>query len=142
MRVLLDANIFISYLLYPEHDSPSALLIRAAIRGEFMLLLPDDLLREFARKVRQKPYLAKRIQPDNIYTLESILGEIAETIPHISEPIPTVTRDPKDDYLIAYALVGEADYLVTGDRDLLVIEQFDTVKIVTPRDFLTIFGKD
>ncbi len=71
--------------------------------------------------------------------LESTLGEVAETVSHISESIPAVTRDPKDDYLIAYALVGEADYLVTGDQELLVIGQIDTVKIVTPRDFLSIF---
>jgi hypothetical protein len=49
-----------------------------------------------------------------------------------------VTRDPKDDYLIAYALVGAADYRVTGDRDLLVLGQVDDVKIVTPRAFATL----
>lgn len=46
-----------------------------------------------------------------------------------------MTRDPKDDYLIAYAVIGEADYLVTGDKDLLVLEQIAGVTIVTPARF-------
>jgi putative PIN family toxin of toxin-antitoxin system len=67
-----------------------------------------------------------------------LVSGLSETIPTIKEEIPAVTRDPKDDYLLAYALVGEADYLVTGDKDLLVLKQVDTVKIVTSREFLSI----
>lgn len=49
--------------------------------------------------------------------------------------IPRITRDLKDDYLLAYAVVGEADYLVTGDKDLLVLEKIGEVAIVSPADF-------
>jgi predicted nucleic acid-binding protein len=57
-------------------------------------------------------------------------------VPRVESPIPAVTRDPKDDYLLAYALVGEADYLVTGDEDLLVLEgQISELEILTPRQF-------
>lgn len=45
-------------------------------------------------------------------------------------------RDPEDDYLLAYALVGKADYLVTGDRDLLVLGSVGKTKIVTAQQFL------
>ena len=60
---------------------------------------------------------------------------ISEIIPKITEEIPAVTRDPKDDYLLAYALVGQADYLVTGDNDLLTLDQVENVRIVTAHDF-------
>lgn len=138
MRVLLDANLFISFLLFPKRDSPSGVIVRAAILGEFVLLLPEELPTEFATRAREKPYLAKRIRPEEVEELVQILSDIAEMIPKITEPIPAVTRDPKDDYLIAYALVGAADYLVTGDQDLLVLGQVDDVKIVTPRAFATL----
>ncbi len=61
---------------------------------------------------------------------------VSEIIPEINEPIPKVTRDWKDDYLLAYALVGQADYLVTGDNDLLVLQQVGNLSIVSPQEFL------
>lgn len=59
----------------------------------------------------------------------------------IEESIPAVTRDPKDDYLLAYALVGKADYLVTGDKDLLVLQaEIPDFEIVSPRQFSEILS--
>ena len=138
MRVLLDANLFISFLLSPKRDTASSRIVRAAILGKFVLMLPEELLTEFANKVRLKPYLSNRIHPDEVKELVLILSDVVEVIPKITESIPAVTRDPKDDYLIAYAVVGAADYLVTGDQDLLVLGQIDNVKIVNPRTFDTL----
>jgi putative PIN family toxin of toxin-antitoxin system len=103
-----------------------------------VILLPGQLLEELTRKAHEKKYLADRITPQELQEFVALLSELAEAIPHIPEAIPAVTRDPKDDYLLAYALVGQADYLVTGDEDLLVLKQIDQVKIVTPREFATI----
>lgn len=64
-----------------------------------------------------------------------------EVIPKISGTIPAVTRDPKDDYLLAYAVVGAADYLVTGDEDLLILKQVQTVTLCRPRDFVELVLK-
>ncbi len=138
MRVLLDANLFVRYLLDPERESPSAQIIHAAVHGEFTWLLPEALLDELVRAVARKPYLRERIRPEEMAQLAGILESVADMIPRITEPIPAVTRDPKDDDLLAYALVGEADYLVTGDRDLLVLEQIGTLRILTPRAFLEV----
>ncbi len=136
MRVLLDANIFISYLLNPGHEGAIRTIMQAAIRGEFTLLLPEALLDEFVAKIPTKPYLAERITAAELRSLVELLKAVGEMIPIIKEEIPAVTRDPKDDYLLAYAVVGEADYLVTGDVDLLVLKQAGDVKIVSPRCFL------
>lgn len=136
MRVLLDANIFISFLLHPRRQSPSALLVRSAVAGRFTLLLPEALLQEFTGRAQNKPYLAGRITPDDIRTLAAVLADVAETVPAITQRIPAVTRDPKDDYLLAYAVVGEAGFLITGDEDLLALGQVGTMQIMTPRAFL------
>ena len=135
MRALLDVNILISYLLSPQHSAISR-VVEAGILGRYTLLFPKDLLHELATRVRSKPYLAQRITPDQVAELAAILSGVSETIPRLEEEeIPTVTRDPKDDYLLAYALLGQADYLVTGDGDLLALAQVQNVKIVTARVF-------
>jgi len=135
MRVLLDANIFISYLLAAGEDRAIVSVVRAGVLGEFVLLLPEELLEELARKAREKEYLVQRIAAEDLIALAAILAQVAETIPRFTDEIPAVTRDPKDDYLLAYALVGQADYLVTGDHDLLVLRQVGGTRIVTVREF-------
>jgi len=141
MRVLLDTNIFISYLLAAKPASPIYQVVRAGLRGEFVILLPGSLLTEFTRRVRQKPYLSARITEPELQEFISLLSTLAETIPPITQAIPRVTRDPKDDYLLAHALVGQANYLVTGDDDLLDLNQADTVTIVSPREFLSVLNR-
>jgi len=135
MRALLDANIFISFLLTPDRDSPVTEIVRSGILGRFVLLLPEELMDELAKKAHEKRYLAERITPVEVEELVDILSGVSEFIPKITEEIPAVTRDPKDDYLLAYALVGQADYLITGDDDLLVMGQVENIKIVTAHDF-------
>ena len=138
MRVLLDTNILISFLLIPHKRSPIYQVVTAGLRGEFVILLPGQLLGELAKRAHETKYLADRITPQELKKFGRLVSDNSETIPVIKEEIPAVTRDPKDDYLLAYALVGGADYLVTGDNDLLVLKQVDKVKIVTPREFVAI----
>ena len=140
MRVLLDTNILISYLLTPDSDSPAVQLVEAAILGRFTLLLPEALLEELAARVAAKPYLARRIKPEELAQLADILRGVAATIPRIAQAIPAVTRDPKDDYLLAYALVGGADCLVTGDDDLLALGDRAGIAILSPRAFWETFS--
>ena len=135
MRILLDTNLLVSHLLHPEKESPVNQILEAIFQGELQLLLPEELVEELRRLVPRKEYLAKRISAQQVEEWAALLTQVAEVIPRITIEIPAVTRDPKDDYLVAYALVGRADYLVTGDRDLLALEQVEDVRIVTPRGF-------
>ncbi len=135
MRVLLDSNIFISYLLNPHADSLINHVVKAGILGEFTILLPELLLEEFTARIETKPYLSQHIKPEELAQLNAALLTNGETIPPIIGVIPAMTRDPKDDYLLAYAVVGDADYLVTGDKDLLTLIEVQGVKICRPREF-------
>lgn len=135
MRVLLDANILISYLLTTRDDSPIRIVVKAAITGAYTLLLHEAITTEMIRKVRTKPYLSARITGEDLQMLFEVLWQVADEIEPVLEEIPPVTRDPKDDYLLAYALVGQADYLVTGDDDLLSLGEVTGLKIVRPREF-------
>jgi uncharacterized protein len=128
-RILLDTNILISYLLNPHADRPVTQVVEAGALGAFVLLLPEALLEEMGARIVSKPYLSARIEPREVAQFTAILRSVAETIARIEEPIPAVTRDPKDDYLLAYAVVGRADYLLTGDEDLLVLQHVQGVVI-------------
>lgn len=138
-RALLDVNVFISHLLYPDRQGTIHEILRSGFRGQFTLLLPQGVLEELAEAVPKKPYLAERITEQQLRDFTALLLKVAEVVPAITRPIPPVTRDPKDDYLLAYAAVGQADYLVTGDEDLLVLdEKMEQFAIVTPRAFLEV----
>ena len=138
MRALFDTNIFISYLLSTTAEGTITSIVEAAVEQAFALILPSEFVERFPTAVAGKKYLAKRIEPQDAKKLIEILVEVSEIVSPIREPIPRVCRHVKDDYLLAYALVGRADYLVTGDDDLLVLGQVEEVKIVTPTDFLAI----
>ena len=133
MRVLLDANVYISYLLTPYETGSIRVIFRAFEVGQFTLLLPQQLSNEIYEVVNKRPHLAHRIVPQRFNRFRDQLRSLAEIIPPIDQPIPRMTRDPKDDYLIAYAVIGEADYLVTGDKDLLAMAE--RYPIVTPATF-------
>ena len=138
-RVLIDTNVLISYLLQPDAPGAVQAILRAFLEGHFTLLVPGALLQELLVTVRGKRRLVKRIPPEELTTFIAVLEEFGEEVGEISDPIPMVTRDPKDDYLLAYALVGEADYLVTGDKDLLELQgQITGLEILTPAQFIDV----
>ena len=140
MRALLDANILIRYLLTGEKGTVVAGIVHAGILGTYQLLLPQELLQEVTARVQGKRYLAERITEQDLRELTARLAQAATAIPPIREGPPAVTRDPKDDDRLAYAVVGRADYLVTGDRDLLVLGQAGETAIVTPTEFWRILS--
>jgi putative PIN family toxin of toxin-antitoxin system len=138
MRVLLDTNVLVSHLLTSTAGGSIETIMDALFQNRFSLLLPPELLDELERVAARKPHLAKRIQPDQLARLRDQLLAVAEVIPAIDETIPTVTRERKDDYLLAYSFVGEADYLVTGDDDLLVLRQVGDLNIISLPTFAEI----
>jgi putative PIN family toxin of toxin-antitoxin system len=140
MRVLVDTNLFIAYLLKPRPDSFIPLLLNAVAEGTVTLLLPEALLEEVGHTIRRKPHLIQRITEAKLTRFLQLLQSIAEPIPLVTEKIPKITRDPKDDYLIAYAVVGQADYLISGDKDLLVLEKLGSVTIVHSSQFREILA--
>lgn len=141
LRVLLDANVYFSYLLAPDAPGTIQQLMSAALEGRYTLLLPGELLAEMSETLSRKQALSRRTNPQERQKLLSRFMEIAEKIDTIREEIPTVTRDRKDDYLLAYAVIGQVDYLVTGDMDLLVLDHVGPVHIVRPADFLAVLSQ-
>jgi putative PIN family toxin of toxin-antitoxin system len=142
LRVLLDTNIFVSYLLRPQAARPPARLVRAALAGSFTLLTTPYALQELTATITHKPYLAARIDPAIATTLLQFLAAYAVSVPALPLPPTLTSRDPDDDPFLGAALLGQADYLVTGDADLLVLGQVGTLQIISPADFAALLSTD
>jgi putative PIN family toxin of toxin-antitoxin system len=80
-----------------------------------------------------------RYRPEDVRQFLDGLAGSAQMFPDLPE-VRAVTRDPSDDQVIACALAAQADYLVTGDDDMLVLTEYRSIRIVTPRQFLDLLG--
>lgn len=135
IKVVLDTNVFLSYLLAPETERPITSVVRACFSEDIDLLVPPELLTELVKKLTTKPYFQERVPQSLIDNFVEQMTLLQNDVMPL-ETIPTFSRDPDDDYLIAYGVVNEVDYLVTDDMDLLVLRQVANLKIISPRAFL------
>lgn len=139
IRALLDTNLFISYLLSARRQSSAiGVILDAAIQGRFRLLFTPGLAAEIRTTVAGRADLAAKITPESLDRIITVLDTIAEPIPAIEGEIPRLGRDPKDDYLVAHAVLARADYLVSWDFDLRDIRPLGGVTFVSPPEFLTV----
>lgn len=118
MHVVVDPGVIVSAAL-SEHGAPAQLL-RAWDSGAFELVISPLLLQEL-RKVLARPHIARRVPPDRARAL--VRAPRAEAI-EVSDPAerPPVSRDPKDDYLVALARAAGTDVIISGDRHLLELD--------------------
>jgi uncharacterized protein len=99
----------------------------------FAFFYPNQLIVEL-RNAPSKPKLADRVTSVQVGQLVDLL----ERKGILTEPdhIPPISRDPKDDVFLACAAACAADFLVTGDDDLLSIKEYRGTKLVSPAQFL------
>ena len=111
LRVVLDTNVILSSFLSRNPSSPTKEIIRRWLDGEFILVVSDALVDEVTEKLR-----AANISDDRITNFLTLMVRLAEWIDvpetSIQEVIP---EDRDDDLILACAVVGEADYLITYD---------------------------
>ena len=120
MRLVVDTNILISALL--AGSSLPAQLILLWREGRFDLLTSAAQLDEL-RRVTRYPKIRERLAPALAGRLINDVLELAVMLPAL--PVVTASPDPDDNYLLAMAAAGAADFLVTGDkRDLLALRLF------------------
>lgn len=137
LKALLDTNQLVSSLL--NAHGLQRQLVDAWRRRAFMLLMGPGQVEEVG-EVLGRPKFAKkyRVAADDRSALLDLLRMESVLVPHA--PAPGVSRDPDDDYLLGCAEAGGADYLVTGDDDLLSVERYRAVVIVDARTFLAVLS--
>ena len=134
MRIVIDTNIWISGLLW--QGKPWQLL-KLAENGEVQLCIAYAMLLEL-----EEVLTYDKLQP-RLQTLQQTPSQLVtyalnlSTVFDVSRMgLPIVTADPDDDIFVLCALSAGANYLVTGDRHLLDLVSYQTVKIVTVTEFL------
>jgi len=132
---VIDASILVSAFLFP--DSTPGRVVALAEEGAYLLHLSPVLLEE-VRRALYNPRL-RRSYTHTDHAIDIWCARLHEEIGEmITQPLPDigpVCRDPDDDHVIAAALVVNADYIVTGDRDLLVLARHERIRILSAREF-------
>ncbi len=139
LRVVLDTNVIVSALIVKV--GKPAQIVAYARDGKFILMLSQDILRE-ARGIFHRKHIQKRFHPseEGIEEFLTALRDSGTLIPvqHIENVIP---NDPPDNLVLACAVEGNADYLVSGNKHFLKLKQHRNIQMVTPAQFLEILGK-
>lgn len=128
MLVVIDSNVWISAVVFG--GNPRALLERVVQDG-LLVVVSEEILTEVRRKLHQK-------FPDFLQGFEDVLQVVQRNVKPVKLGAISIqaSRDPKDNMVLETAVIGRADFIVSGDKDLLVLNQCDNIPIVTPADFI------
>jgi putative PIN family toxin of toxin-antitoxin system len=138
VRVVADTNVLVSGLLWPGLP---AHFLDAALRREFHLLTSEELLAEL-EDVLSRAHLEPRLRVRGRTVAEVMIKQrvLATLVAPAEIAPPAQLRDLKDLPVLRCAVGGQAQTIVTGDKDLLVLGEFQAVVITTPRIFLATLG--
>lgn len=128
VRVIFDTNVWISFLIGKRLKK----IKKYIIDGNISIVVTDQLITEL-KIVTSREKLKKYFPKDSVRELISLLETIAENVE--IRPGHFISRDPKDNFLLDLVDFSKADYLVTGDKDLLEHNPFKTAQILNPADF-------
>ena len=134
MRIVIDTNVLVSAVL--SQQGPSHALWDHVLNTRVELFVTQALLDEFADVISRDKFaavLARTTRTSQAILLK--LRESAELVASVPLPAP-VSRDPDDDHVIAAAVAAQAEWIVTGDRDLLVLGSYEGIAIITPAQAL------
>ncbi len=132
IRAVIDTNVLISGLL--TNRGYTGQIVEALLQDRFKVVVSYSILTELMRvcalpKLSSYPSIGQRGTLLAVFL--SLIGEIYPGVVHQR----VIADDPDDDFVLACAIEGEADYIVTGDHHLLELEQHQGVQIITPKEF-------
>ncbi|HEY1270363.1 MAG TPA: putative toxin-antitoxin system toxin component, PIN family [Terriglobales bacterium] len=136
---VVDASVLVSAFLFPE--SVPGRVLKSAHQAKFVLHLSPLLLDE-----TRYALLSTRLRDAYGHSDDSVLrwcAELEEVGRLFAAPLPEigpVCRDPNDDHVIATALAVSANIIVTGDKDLLALSRYQSIRILSARAFLMELG--
>lgn len=128
-RIILDTNLWISFLITKNYT-----YLENLIRSQkVVLIFSEELLEEFLEVTRRQKFL-KYFSKRDTEKLLNTFDKFAELVEITSKL--KICRDEKDNFLLDLAVDGNVDYLITGDKDLLILDRIKKTQILTYQEFL------
>ncbi len=139
IRAVLDTNILVSALITKKPSAPFQ-IYKAFTAQKFLLITSPSILAEVEDVINREKIieLHKRTSQERQIIIEQLLTLSYVTLEKIKIEKIIIERDPKDDKFIYAALEGHAEYIITGDDDLLSQKAYENIKILSPNDFLEV----
>ena len=137
IRVVIDTNVLISNL-FGIKNSPSFQIL-LALRSQKIILVTSPIILAEVEEVISRERIIKRTKM-SVDERADFLDKLIERsdITAGKQLLQLVGSDVKDDKFLACGFEAKADYIITGDEDLLVLKEYKGTKIITPREFLKI----
>ena len=131
-RFICDTNVLLSSLI--SKNSPPSLTIDFIKRNGFFVFSQSTFLE--LEEVLQRPKFDKFISKDLRLNFINEISRLAITY-NVIEQVE-LCRDPKDNKFLDISIASNADFLITGDEDLLVLKKIENTIIITPRNFISL----
>lgn len=134
-KAVFDSTVLVSAFL--SKSGVSRELLHRAEAGDFAICVAEEIFDEIQRVLLEYPRIRKRYRyaDEAVTEYVGLLRVVAQVIVKLPK-IEKVVRDPNDDMIIACAVKAAAEYVVTRDKDLLILTEYEGVKILTPEEFL------
>ena len=128
MKIVLDASVIVA--AFAAHGLCEAVF--ELCLDSHQILISTDLIEELKAALRKKI----KLPAETVKSITALIRENATMV--VPAPIPKDScRDPNDLHILGLVAAGEAEYLITGDNDLLVLVKFRGCSILSPREFST-----
>ena len=138
LRAVLDANVYVSAAVRPE-GPPGRILELFLRRGAFEIVMSQAIADEVLRALnypKGRKYIRAGLDPELWFEDIVVLSHLRAG----EYEVQGVSKDPDDDKYIAAAIEGQAAFVVAGDADLLDVREYEGIRFVNPRAFLTLLG--
>lgn len=134
LRVVPDINVLVSAFI--SKGNPHR-IFRKCERKEIKLIVSDDILEEFTGVIGRKKF---GLDKARIYKVTSIVKKSVDIIKP-KTTLNIIKDDPSDNKILECAVSGNADYIISGDKHLLGLQEYRGIKILNSSDFLKINKK-
>jgi putative PIN family toxin of toxin-antitoxin system len=133
MRAVIDTNVLVSGVFW---KGPPREILHAWEHQGFQMVVSKPVLDEYERVLAELAARYPGVRYDRILELIAVHAWVVSAV-EFAKPI---CKDPDDDKFLGTALAANASYIVSGDKLLLALDGFKSIRIVTPRSFLGKLG--
>lgn len=137
LKIVIDTVVFVRSLINPHNKAGKILFTHFRL---YQIFISEPIVTEIL-EVLKRPELTGKFRSLKLLDINRIISILGQAQGVDIQKIPSISRDPKDDKFLITSHKAKADYLITEDKDLLIIKEYKGVKIISTETFLRILEK-